>query len=184
MRPAGSLPPAPSTLQDRPRARDRMVGKDTNVPGCHSGLDGEGRGTPEALPVPEVSSHRPLAGAWCNNGGIRCPSSAKGERISVGRSGFAEWWRKYCSECIPAFPLKGTSEGLGGSGMQSRTPGLGMCALSCWYRSFVNPIHPAQAPKPAGTVAHPCPVEGGGRGSTQLESRGKPAKRRQIGKTA
>lgn len=76
-----------------------MVGKDSNLPGSPSGLDGEGRGTPKALPVPEVRSHRPLAGARCHNGGIRCPSRAKRERISVGRGGFGEVVEAFLYSC-------------------------------------------------------------------------------------
>lgn len=108
-----------------------MVGKDAYLPGGRSELGGERRRVPKALPVPEVNSHRPLAGARCNNADIRCPSGAKGEGISAGRGGagwggavLEQWWRD-CPESIPALLLRGKSEGLGGSRMQNRTPGLG-----------------------------------------------------------
>lgn len=39
-----------------------------------------------------------------------------------------KWWRDCSQECIPALLLKGNSEGPGGSGMPSRTPGLGKLA--------------------------------------------------------
>lgn len=89
-----------------------MVGKDANLPGRRSGLGREGRGTPKALLVPEVSSHRPLVGARCNNGGIRCPSRAEGEGISAGGAALKKWWKNCGQETVKALAEVARKAGL------------------------------------------------------------------------